>query len=239
MLKVIDKQFPIIFSSLNIYDFTICVILCFLLRPGTNRLLLQQLGSLPTGSGSIWHRRYSSWDVYALNLFFYRRRRLDLAGFGDRSRGEWTFAQTRFFYHFLVPLSQQLDIDDNGFKNFTNLRQKHPDVKFMIAVGGWAEGGKKYSQMVAATDRRQKFIKSVIAFMKQYNFDGFDLGLKSLIFWKFEIKFSHFHQIGNILELLIVAVLSAIKTNSFSLWRNFEELSMALAVAGKSRWLFQ
>lgn len=48
----------------------------------------------------------------------------------------------------------------------------------MSFIGGWAEGGEKYSKMIAVQSRRSQFIASVIDFMKKYNFDGFDLGMK-------------------------------------------------------------
>ena len=62
-----------------------------------------------------------------------------------------------------------------GFERFVGLKQKWPELKTLVAIGGWAEGGDKYSRMVEQESRRSTFIKSVVDLVQRSNFDGFDL----------------------------------------------------------------
>ncbi|XP_020296290.1 chitinase-3-like protein 1 isoform X1 [Pseudomyrmex gracilis] len=63
----------------------------------------------------------------------------------------------------------------NGFGRFNKLREQSPETKTLIAIGGWNEGSARYSEVVANPTIRAKFVRSVLDFVKKYNFDGFDV----------------------------------------------------------------
>lgn len=46
----------------------------------------------------------------------------------------------------------------------------------LLAIGGWNEGSEKYSQLASHPERRQRFVKQSLEFIRKYNFDGLDLG---------------------------------------------------------------
>lgn len=55
-----------------------------------------------------------------------------------------------------------MDINNEGFTNFINLEDKYPGLHVSVALGGWGEGGEKYSQMVSVKSRRDTFIASIV-----------------------------------------------------------------------------
>lgn len=57
----------------------------------------------------------------------------------------------------------------------THLKKTHPHLKVNLAIGGWNEGSKKYSEMAADPSRRKKFVKKALEFVQRFNFDGLDL----------------------------------------------------------------
>jgi len=58
-------------------------------------------------------------------------------------------------------------------KQLVEQRKKHPDLKVMIACGGW--GSKGFSDMSYSPENRNKFVKSVLRFIKAYDLDGLDI----------------------------------------------------------------
>merc|ERR1712168_1512109 len=72
-------------------------------------------------------------------------------------------------------IDEEFDIQEKGFERFNALKQKNPNLKTGVAVGGWNEGGKNYHNMASDPKRRASFVASVVELLETWGFDGFDL----------------------------------------------------------------
>ena len=55
------------------------------------------------------------------------------------------------------------------------LKQQNPELKVLLAVGGWNAGSEVFSNMAQTEDSRSSFIQSSVAFLRKYEFDGLDI----------------------------------------------------------------
>jgi hypothetical protein len=62
----------------------------------------------------------------------------------------------------LKSVNSQVDVELSGYANFTDIKDKYPGLKTLLSVGGWAEGGHKYSALVSVKERRDAFVTSVV-----------------------------------------------------------------------------
>lgn len=67
------------------------------------------------------------------------------------------------------------EINKGGFRRLNELRKRNPELKTLVALGGWGEGSTRFSPAVNDPTRRANLVNSIVEFVKQYGFDGFDL----------------------------------------------------------------
>ncbi|KAF2466138.1 glycoside hydrolase [Lindgomyces ingoldianus] len=70
--------------------------------------------------------------------------------------------------------------DVSLYKRIMLLKQKDPDLKVFIAIGGWTFNdpgptATTFSDLAASIPRQKSFIESLLSFMSTYGFDGVDL----------------------------------------------------------------
>lgn len=66
------------------------------------------------------------------------------------------------------------EVDEGNFYNLNQLKNANPSIKTSISIGGWTLSG-KFSDAALTDASRTVFADSVVAFIKQYGFDGVDI----------------------------------------------------------------
>ena len=71
---------------------------------------------------------------------------------------------------------QLLDLNLGNINKFVGLRATNPNVKLLVALGGWNDSRtSKYSVLLADPTKRAAFVTQVVEFLNHHRFDGLDL----------------------------------------------------------------
>ena len=107
------------------------------------------------GSWSVYRWSYGLFDVENIDPFLCTHL---VYGFAGLNKDTYT----------IEALDKFNDLEEEwgkgAYNRFTGLKGQNPDLKVLLAIGGWNEGCAAYSEMVASSSLRQTFIESVLIF---------------------------------------------------------------------------
>ncbi|XP_044591649.1 probable chitinase 10 [Cotesia glomerata] len=74
--------------------------------------------------------------------------------------------------HLLVEGNEK---DPEMYERLIALREKNPDLKVLLAIGGWAFGSTPFKELTSNTFRMNQFVYEAIEFLREYKFNGLDV----------------------------------------------------------------
>ncbi|KAE8419746.1 glycoside hydrolase superfamily [Aspergillus pseudocaelatus] len=89
-----------------------------------------------------------------------------------------------FSFGFIAPITYRVlpmpDTKEALFKQVTDVKKKNPNLKVLVALGGWTHTDpgpyrEVFTTMVSSPANRQTFITNLLSFLNQYGFDGVDI----------------------------------------------------------------
>lgn len=85
---------------------------------------------------------------------------------------------THIIFSFTEVIDQEMKFKNpessDKLKSLAAQKKYHPNLKVMIACGGWGGSG-GFSEMAETPENRKKYVDSVIRFIEQYDLDGLDI----------------------------------------------------------------
>jgi chitinase len=85
---------------------------------------------------------------------------------------------THIIFSFTEVIGNEMKFENDSsgimLKQLVAEKKKHPNLKVMIACGGWGGSG-GFSEMARTAETRRKFVESAGRFIREYNLDGLDI----------------------------------------------------------------
>ncbi|CAL4110837.1 unnamed protein product, partial [Meganyctiphanes norvegica] len=111
-----------------------------------------------------------------------------------------------------------LDGSKCGYRRFNDRKKQNPQLKTLLAVGGWNQGSANFSLIASDSEKRKTFVDSVLVFLKAHDFDGLDMdweypgsrgGNSTYDKTNFVILLSELHNALSAENLILTAAVSA------------------------------
>ena len=98
---------------------------------------------------------------------------------------------THIHYAFMLLDEQHMKpVDSNGspqvdlYNRINALKQKNPNLKHVMSIGGWGDKSSKYSHVIGNVEKRKVFKQHLIEYMQKYKFDGLDIDWEYPVCWQ-------------------------------------------------------